>query len=45
MKQPMEHEGPHNLPHDQQERCAVEGRRIDGSPPPEEVGNPDYQTT
>lgn len=31
MKQPVEHEGPHNLPHDQQERCAVVGSRIDGS--------------
>lgn len=26
-----EHEGPHNLPYGEQERCAVEGRRIDGS--------------
>lgn len=24
-------DGPHNLPYGQQERCAVEGRRIDGS--------------
>lgn len=32
-KQSAEHEGPHNLPHDQQERCAVEGRRIDGGGP------------
>ncbi|HEY2762484.1 MAG TPA: hypothetical protein VGJ13_00480 [Pseudonocardiaceae bacterium] len=30
MKQPAEHEGPHNLPYGEQERCAVEGRRIDG---------------
>lgn len=31
MKQPREREGPHHLPYSQQERCAVEGRRIDGS--------------
>lgn len=24
-------DGPHNLPYGEQERCAVEGRRIDGS--------------
>lgn len=28
---PAEQEGPHLLPYDEQERCAVEGRRIDGS--------------
>ncbi|MGH3913407.1 MAG: hypothetical protein ACRDTC_08355 [Pseudonocardiaceae bacterium] len=33
MKQPREQEGPHHLPHSEQERCAVEGRRIDGSGP------------
>lgn len=26
-----EPEGPHQLPYGEQERCAVEGRRIDGS--------------
>jgi hypothetical protein len=31
VKQPAEHEGPHNLPQGEQERCAVEGTRIDGS--------------
>lgn len=30
---PREQEGPHHLPHDEQERCAVEGRRIDGTGP------------
>lgn len=33
MKQPAEHDGPHNLPQGRQERCAVEGCRIDGSGP------------
>ena len=28
---PREHDGPHQLPYREQERCAVEGRRIDGS--------------
>lgn len=31
MKQPREQAGPHHLPYSQQERCVVEGRRIDGS--------------
>lgn len=31
MKQLREQEGPHQLSYGQQERCAVEGRRIDGS--------------
>lgn len=31
MKQPQELDGPHHLPYGEQERCAVEGRRIDGS--------------
>lgn len=31
MKQPQELDGPHHLPQAEQERCAVEGRRIDGS--------------
>ncbi|HEX2299265.1 MAG TPA: hypothetical protein VHH34_12245 [Pseudonocardiaceae bacterium] len=31
MTQTAGHEGPHNLPYGQQERCAVQGRRIDGS--------------
>lgn len=31
VKQPAEYDGPHNLPQGSQERCAVEGRRIDGS--------------
>lgn len=31
MKQPAEHDGPHHLPYGEQERCAVEGRRTDGS--------------
>lgn len=31
MKQAPGQEGPHNLPYSEQERCAVEGRRIDGS--------------
>lgn len=31
MTQLPELDGPHNLPHREQERCAVEGRRIDGS--------------
>ncbi|MGH3599500.1 MAG: hypothetical protein ACRDQH_04355 [Pseudonocardiaceae bacterium] len=31
MKQQQELDGPHNLPYGEQERCAVEGRRIDGS--------------
>ncbi len=26
-----EHDGPHHLPYSEQERCAVEGCRIDGS--------------
>lgn len=33
MKQPRGLEGPHHLLHSQQERCAVEGHRIDGSGP------------
>ncbi|MGQ0776437.1 MAG: hypothetical protein ACT4NY_18755 [Pseudonocardiales bacterium] len=33
MKQPREQTGPHQLPYTEQERCAVEGRRIDGSGP------------
>ncbi len=28
---PPEEDGPHHLPYGEQERCAVEGRRIDGS--------------
>ncbi|MGH8918326.1 MAG: hypothetical protein ACRD0H_08325 [Actinomycetes bacterium] len=32
-KQASEVAGRHHLPHSQQERCAVEGRRIDGSGP------------
>ncbi|MGH3870473.1 MAG: hypothetical protein ACRDSR_02995 [Pseudonocardiaceae bacterium] len=28
---PPEPDGPHRLPYGEQERCAVEGRRIDGS--------------
>ncbi|MGH3938116.1 MAG: hypothetical protein ACRDTG_05700 [Pseudonocardiaceae bacterium] len=28
---PLSHDGPHHLPYSEQERCAVEGRRIDGS--------------
>lgn len=31
MEQPRELDGPHRLPQGEQERCAVEGRRIDGS--------------
>jgi hypothetical protein len=32
VKQPPDRlDGPHNLPQSEQERCAVEGRRIDGS--------------
>ncbi len=31
MKQPQELDGPHHLPYGEQERCAVEGLRIDGS--------------
>lgn len=31
LRPPREHDGPHKLPYDEQERCAVEGRRIDGS--------------
>ncbi|MGH3937968.1 MAG: hypothetical protein ACRDTG_04925 [Pseudonocardiaceae bacterium] len=31
MQQPREQDGPHHLPYGAQERCAVEGRRIDGS--------------
>ncbi len=31
MKQSQELDGPHHLPYGDQERCAVEGRRIDGS--------------
>ncbi len=31
MPQLPEVDGPHHLPYGQQERCAVEGRRIDGS--------------
>lgn len=31
MEQPLELDGPHHLPYGEQERCAVEGRRIDGS--------------
>ncbi|MGH3874489.1 MAG: hypothetical protein ACRDSR_23800 [Pseudonocardiaceae bacterium] len=31
MQQPHEVDGPHRLPYGEQERCAVEGRRIDGS--------------
>lgn len=30
MTQHQELRGPHELPHGEQERCAVEGRRIDG---------------
>ena len=30
-KEPLDPHGPHNLPYGEQERCAVEGRRIDGS--------------
>ncbi|MGQ0773685.1 MAG: hypothetical protein ACT4NY_04565 [Pseudonocardiales bacterium] len=33
MKQPRKQDGPHHLPYSEQERCAVEGRRIDGSGP------------
>ncbi|MDQ3760880.1 MAG: hypothetical protein M3460_04060 [Actinomycetota bacterium] len=29
-EQPQELDGPHHLPYWEQERCAVEGRRIDG---------------
>lgn len=31
MPQLPEVDGPHHLPYSEQERCAVEGRRIDGS--------------
>ncbi len=31
MTQAPELDGPHRLPQSEQERCAVEGRRIDGS--------------
>jgi hypothetical protein len=31
VKQPPEPDGPHLLPQGDQKRCAVEGRRIDGS--------------
>lgn len=31
MTQLSEQDGPHHLPYGEQERCAVEGRRIDGS--------------
>ncbi len=31
MTQLPEQDGPHRLPYGEQERCAVEGRRIDGS--------------
>ncbi|MGH3929228.1 MAG: hypothetical protein ACRDTF_04545 [Pseudonocardiaceae bacterium] len=31
MKQSPDPDGPHHLPYGEQERCAVEGRRIDGS--------------
>ncbi|MBV9162257.1 MAG: hypothetical protein JO309_12420 [Pseudonocardiales bacterium] len=31
MKQPQEPDGPHRLSHGDQERCVVEGHRIDGS--------------
>lgn len=31
MTQQQELSGPHELPYGEQERCAVEGRRIDGS--------------
>ncbi|MDQ2880710.1 MAG: hypothetical protein M3Y48_05470 [Actinomycetota bacterium] len=31
MKQVQEVDGPHHLPYGEQERCAVEGLRIDGS--------------
>lgn len=30
---PLEQDGPHQLPYGEQERCAVEGCRIDGSGP------------
>ena len=30
MQQPQELDGPHRLPHSEQERCVVEGRCIDG---------------
>lgn len=30
-KEPPDLDGPHNLPYSEQERCAVEGSRIDGS--------------
>jgi hypothetical protein len=30
-KEASDPDGPHRLPYDDQERCAVEGRRIDGS--------------
>ncbi|MGH3904281.1 MAG: hypothetical protein ACRDTE_08835 [Pseudonocardiaceae bacterium] len=33
MQQSLDPEGPHNLEYSQQERCAVEGRRIDGGGP------------
>lgn len=33
MKQSPDPDGPHHLPCSEQERCAVEGRRIDGSGP------------
>lgn len=33
MKQPREQHGPHQLPYSEQERCAVEGWRLDGSGP------------